>query len=145
MTEQGVITNPENSLRPERSPAGGVHLSFFTTCQVNQHKHCRLPLATSSEEWTVLGTNPLLTPSQPSWILMSPVRTSSKMSLVRSTNAWWVRNKNQIVTDQKSSAVSLTHLKCTCQRGTWVWWNYIECDGINVKLEHLLEKTKRCD
>lgn len=53
----------------------------------NQHKHWRFPLVTSSEEWTMLGTNPLLTPSQPSWIFMSPLRTSSKMSLVRSTKA----------------------------------------------------------
>ncbi len=53
----------------------------------DQHKQRRSLLVTSSEEWTTLGTNPLFTPSQPSWIVISPDRTRAKMSLVSSVKA----------------------------------------------------------
>lgn len=53
----------------------------------DQHRQRRSLLVTSSEEWTTLGTNPLFTPSQPSWIVISPDRTSAKMSLVSSVKA----------------------------------------------------------
>ncbi|KAJ8407163.1 hypothetical protein AAFF_G00288390 [Aldrovandia affinis] len=46
----------------------------------DQHRHLRSLLVTSSEECTTLGTKPLFTPSQPSWMVMSPRFTSSKMS-----------------------------------------------------------------
>lgn len=53
----------------------------------NQHRQRRSLFVTSSEEWTTFGTNPLFTPSQPSWIVMSPDRTRAKMSLVSSVKA----------------------------------------------------------
>lgn len=97
LTEQGSIIGPniwpewshnEKEIFYRWSPLRYLPPVPHMCCnQVNQQKHCRLPLVTSSEEWTVLGTNPLLTPSQPSWILMSPLRTRSKMVLVKSTNA----------------------------------------------------------
>lgn len=53
----------------------------------DQQRQRRSLLVTSSEEWTTLGTNPLFTPSQPSWIVMSPDRTKAKISLVSSVKA----------------------------------------------------------
>lgn len=52
-----------------------------------QHRQRRSLLVTSSDEWTTLGTNPLLTPSQPSWMVMSPDRTRAKISRVSSVKA----------------------------------------------------------
>lgn len=49
----------------------------------SQQKHSFLGFTASSEECTVFGTKPLLTPSQPSWIQISPLLISSYMSLVK--------------------------------------------------------------
>lgn len=65
-------------------------VEFITTCLTRraQHKHRLSDFTTSSEECTTFGTNPLFTPSHPSWIEMSPLLTSSYISRVRSVKAF---------------------------------------------------------
>lgn len=76
---------------PEVPPPAWVRpasLSASATKRLpDQHRQRRSLLVTSSEEWTTLGTKPLFTPSQPSWMVMSPDRTRAKMSLVSSVKA----------------------------------------------------------
>lgn len=71
-----------------QSVVPSLNPSFLVKPSVpDQQRQRRSLLVTSSDEWTTLGTNPLFTPSQPSWMVISPDRTKAKISLVSSVKA----------------------------------------------------------